>query len=286
MDKQKVAPTPHNCPNLGLKGDRHSVLAYASSGNHCFHCQSPTTPSLEHQVTYCLSPRYMECPVQARSASEAFPKELRYAHKRHSFARSPGGWVFPLAAVGILSVGWVLWQGILTVRSSPAPDTAGFSSPTSLPSPSDTPGPSETPAPVLVTTKPALTATRTPVSVRALEVPFKVDGRKFILHRVLDGEQLVLLARNFDTSIEVIQSLNYQLPETVWTNSVLIFAPGMLTVDPDLPAFTAYEVFADTTLEALADALDVDLPLLEHFNLCSGNCPLSAGDWIVIPHPR
>lgn len=122
--------------------------------------------------------------------------------------------------------------------------------------------------------------------MRVLEAPIEVDGQKFVIHRILDGEQLILLARNFDTSIEVIKSLNYQLPEPVWTGWVVVMAPGMLTVDPSLPAFSAYEVLADTTLEAVAKTLGIDLPLLEHYNLCLGNCPLSAGDWILVPHPR
>lgn len=51
------------CPFLGRADDRETAFAFSSPGNRCYKMDEPITIALPHQVTYCVSEAYTQCPV-------------------------------------------------------------------------------------------------------------------------------------------------------------------------------------------------------------------------------
>jgi hypothetical protein len=121
----------------------------------------------------------------------------------------------------------------------------------------------------------------------ALETPIKVDNHIFLIHLALDGEGFDYLVKTFETTIDVIRSLNYLLPPAIWVNLPIVISPGLDTVDPALPEFQAYKVKdTEISIEDLAKILDVDPELLRHYNACLSGCSLVNGDWLIIPYKK
>jgi len=283
---------PHSdCPFLGLKSDPETALAYPTTANHCFHCKTPSIPILEHQAAYCLSQNYEECRVYQQAERGSFPSQLRQNVKTSRAA--PKIWRFVLTVMILAAAGFVIWLGYqaFLVRQAAAAQvaqaarlTSSVSSTLTLTPTAEAPTPTATGAPASKTPEP--TATSLPPQKHALEVPVNVDGQDFVIHVVIGGEQLVLLARDYKTSIEAILALNYQIPETVWAGSAVVIAPGLQAAGPLKLSFSAYKVTdKEITVEDLATKLAVDPALLKRYTRCEQGCLLNSGDWVIVPHP-
>ena len=282
--KQTVTPTP-DCPFLGLKNDTRTSLAYANTANHCFHCQVPAIPRLDHQTAFCLTSNFIECSVFAQSEKLPFPGKLKQAVKRPEQQRLV--WRTILLLLGLLLVAVLAWQVYLSISARQIA-TAQAAAPASIPSSTPTsPPPTSTPTSQPASATPSPTATSLPPQKHTLEVPVKVDGQEFIIHAVTTGEQMVLLARDYQTSVEAIQALNYQMSTSVWVGGAIVIAPDTLAIDPAVPAMAAYKVAdAEISLQDLAVKLGVDLALLKRYTRCPDGCQLHSGDWVMLPYPR
>jgi hypothetical protein len=139
-----------------------------------------------------------------------------------------------------------------------------------------------------ITTTPTITVTSTAVPVtRGLDVPFSVGADKFVIHRILDGESLELIARKYTTTVSVIRKINVFMPVPLWAGSVILISPGMQAVNPSLPAFEPYHVpDAVITLAELALRLKVDEDLLKYYTACADPCRFDKNDLLIIPRLR
>ena len=285
-----------DCPFIGLRNDPGTSLAYAAPANFCFHCHTPAVPSLERQAKYCLSENYPECSVYKQPETAAFPKHLRYAGPGASGSDMlrKVAWL----ALGLILAGIVLWLGyqlFLTRKVSAAQPVAAtltvlipVASPTASPTVSPFPSPTPPNIPATETSLPTTTnlpdATDFPIQKHALESPIEVDGNQFIVHRVIAGDQLVFLARDYKTSIDVIKAINYKMSSAVWAGSIIVILPGVQSVDPALPSFKTYKVVdKKVIIETLAEKLGVDAALLKHYNRCNDGFILSSGNWLIVP---
>lgn len=177
---------------------------------------------------------------------------------------------------------------LATLTSQTITKTASLSKSSSL-SPSKTkseiPSKTHTTTPTSTKTpKPSLTSTE---QVHGLETPFTVNSHQFIVHMVTSGENYEILARNYNTTVEIILAINYQAPSPLWVKSTIVIAPGLLHDDPAIPALQTYQVIEKTTdIETLAAKYNADPATMKLFNQCDDNCSLIMGDWVLIPHPR
>jgi hypothetical protein len=125
------------------------------------------------------------------------------------------------------------------------------------------------------------TATYAPLG---LETPIGKNPT-LLIHRVLPGENLELIATHFDTSVEAIQNINYFLPSPLWADLPLVVPLGG-TQTIGLPHFEAYEVSANgIAVEQLAQSLGVDAMQLRKYNLLPERATLIAGQWLILPRP-
>jgi hypothetical protein len=296
MENLETSHLTLTCPFIGMRHDPKTSFIFPARGNLCYHCKSPAIPSLEHQGSFCINGAYTRCPIYINAKEQLFPAQFRIKESsQHKLdlrllALFIGIvlFVFVIGQSGILG-GIKGWSLVLI----PAPTSTAFLQPifsatTALPQPSAMPAlatKTKIPTPIHIPTHTS-TPTVTP-QAHALDIPVQVEGRRFIIHRVLEGEGIEILAKNYATKPDVIRMLNYKIPPIVWANLAIVLLPGVQNVDPALPVFQAYQVVdQEITVEELAQKLNADAASLRFYNACPEICRLKAGDWLIVPHAK
>jgi len=286
MAKSQDPSIASTCPHIGLKDDPSTFFSYPSTGNCCYHCQHSAVPLLAHQAAYCLGGKHADCPVYRQAENKPFPPQFR-AGKDHRAARSGsiGRLLIIFIVILLLGlVGFIFFRKFVTPPlMAPSQTFPTQTIPTAIQPSATIVPPTRSPAPTSI----LVPTTTTVPQAHALEVPINVGDHKFIIHQVVEGQTFEMLTATYTTTPDVIRALNYFMPPSLWENSVIVISPGLKTVDPELPAFLAYEVTeAEITIDELTQKLEVDSMLLRNFNACPDNCLLAAGDWLIIPIPK
>ncbi|MBN2117189.1 MAG: hypothetical protein JW730_11490 [Anaerolineales bacterium] len=275
------------CPYLGLEDDADTSLAFPSVWNTCHRSRRVVSPSLQHQAEYCLSENHRNCVAfPAGQATLPLPHRLRASRRRTSlYGRSPfRGLVFVFIGILVLAgIGWGLWaQGYILPTGTEIPSLTMTVLMTPVPTQTTALTPTPTSA-MIVTPKPISTGEAVPK--RQLDQPIGSDYQ-FVIHRVLDGENLNQYAAKYNTSIEAILMVNYDFKTPLWVDALVIIPVGFTNVS-SLPAFEAYEVpRADMSLKVLALGFGVSLKDLRYYNAIGMDESLQVGDWLLIPRPR
>jgi phospholipase C len=82
MENIKTATPARNCPFIRSSEDTTTFFTYPNAVNFCYHCKDPSSPSFEHQGSYCLSESFESCPVYVNDANRLFPLEIRLQDKK------------------------------------------------------------------------------------------------------------------------------------------------------------------------------------------------------------
>ncbi len=273
------------CPYLGLEDDTDTSLAFPSIWNTCHRVRRIASPSLQHQAEYCLAENHRNC-VAFPSEQATLPQHLRAANTRAKNSRRGPYQSFALLFIGILVLTGLGWGFFAQRYFSPAVTEI----PSSTMAASMTPVATHT-ATLAATSTFAMEATPKPiliggaVSKRQLDQPIGSDY-KFVIHRILIGENLNQCASRYSTSIEAILAVNYNLKTPVWVDELVII-PVSFTNVYGLPAFEAYEVpRADISLDVLALSFGVSLKDLRYYNAVGMDESLQVGDWLLIPRSK
>ncbi len=141
-------------------------------------------------------------------------------------------------------------------------------------------------AEITATPQPTETAT-TPIQPylepRAIETPFG-ENPKLVIHQVLEGEGYILLAQKFGTTIAAIQAINYDLPDSLWVNTILVIPINTDDVT-GLPQFSVREITTEgLTIEDYAQRMQLDASLLKQYNALPDGYLLKMGEMIIIPN--
>ncbi len=274
-----------SCPHLGLEDDPDTSLAFPSIWNTCHRSRRVVCPSLDHQTEYCLSENHRNCVAfPAEQATSPLPHHLRAPRARRSVR---GGYQsLALLLTGILVLAGLGWRLLAHKYSLPVVTKM----PTLTRIASMTPSATHT---AFLTSTLVPTATGTPISRFAgqtvskhqLEQPIGSDYR-FVIHRVLDGENTNQYAAKYNTSIEAIVMVNYKFQTPLLAGALVIIPVGFTEVS-NLPAFEPYQVSkTDSLLKVLALRLSVSLEDLRYYNAIGPDESLQPGDWLLIPRPR
>jgi len=274
----------HACPHLGLNDDKSTSLGFPSNWNFCYQSDPIAPPHFKHQEEFCLSGRHNECPLFLSQQAGPLPQELRSPPSSADVARknSRRNLVIALSVgVAVLLLGW----GMLRRRLS-SPEIGEVSqavSPVVVSTFTLAPPPTVS---LLLPNIQAITPTLTIVPSRhELEAPIGIEY-KFVIHKVIDGEDLNLYAEKYNTSIEAITAVNYKSLSPLWTNTLVIIPLGFTDVEK-LPSFEAYQVKEKDrgiSVESLAERLKVTPLDLKYYNgwTSDGDRPL-VGDVLLIP---
>jgi hypothetical protein len=281
------------CPFLGLKDDSTTSFTYPELANHCFRCDIPAIPVLEHQSAFCLTKTYTACPVFNQADGGAFPPDIRFDIRvRPSFQKRIG--YFSAFVIGILLIVLAFWfavpsfsAGQLPTRNAPASSMMAISLTPSPKVSATRQRPRITPTLIPTKKKPSLTSTKSPPQPHKLEATIMVGPQPLLMHRVAAGEQTVLLVKKYQTNVEVLQSINHEFTLPLFARKVIVIAPGLQTVDPNLPTFKPYQITDnEIDIESLAKKLGVDPALLKYYNNCKNNCKLKKWNWLLIPYQK
>ena len=288
------------CPYLGLKFDPKTWMGYPSPLNYCHRVKPLAIPQFEHQRSYCLTKKFIDCPIVYGSPGQKMPKTIRsQSDQRATVKRIIRIEVLVGLLLTSIILGAIFWNQITAaipqignIRSNKAQIitttlTTMTSSPTFAVSPTFTssatlensPTPTHTPIPSTETPSPPSATMESPVL--ALETPIGQDIQ-FIIHEVIPGESLELYARDYNTTVEAIRAVNYNLPSFLPLDWIVVI-PFNTKVVSNIPLFEPFEVTETVTVEALADLLSVDLTELRRYNRIPTGYTLSPGEWILIP---
>ena len=307
---QNVPEPERTCPHLGLSYDPKSLMDYPCAQNVCYHSDPPASPGESHQKKFCLEPAHRACPLFSEMSHKPMPKEILEAAHKHRFRFNIFPWTLGmlfLVLTGVFYYNWPLIEPNLVVPSLvptgeqpviaaviPVTGSDVTEEPTMAFTPTDnitlipanTVSPVETASPtVTVTVEPTLTdtPTRTPEPPRALQTPFGVD-RQYLIHRILGGETLEWIAKDHGTSVEAIRAANFDLPPTLWEDSLVVVPFNQTDIDGIIP-MTIHKVTGEAiNIELLADEQQANLMILCQVNDRPHSYVFLPGEWVLIPH--
>lgn len=276
------------CPYLGLEDDADTSLAFPSAWNTCHRSRRIVSPNLEHQAEYCLRENHRNC-VAFSAGQATLPQHLRASYNSTTMPRRSPYRNFAFVLIGLvalLGAGWGLWESVNARHSPPVVTGIPSLAITALMTPVATQTTALLPTQTFVMTmtpKPGLTGEV--LSKHQLEQPIGSDYQ-FVIHRVLNGENLNQYATRYNTSIEAIVMVNYDFKTPLWVDRLVIIPVGFTNVS-SLPAFEAYEVpRAGMSLKVLALGFGVSLKDLRYYNAIDMDESLQVGDWLLIPRLR
>lgn len=286
-DQQPLQPQ-YSCPKLGLVNDPATFSAFPSQMNACSHVQPITTPNIAHQRSFCLNSEHINCPVFQSQPGGKMPKALTL--QTRGIAKSTLRLIMAVLAL-IVTIIIVVWfflnKPILTGEFSPSepdpdllavattPVTITEETATSEPSPSDLPA---------TKTQPPSTPTQEDPTL-ALDIPIG-DEVQFIIHRVAEGETLQIFANQYDTTVEAITAINYDLIVPLWTNWLVIIPLNNTDVDK-LPVFEAHQVEQEhIPLADIAAQLSASVTEMQLYNNLDADHILHQGEWLLVPRER
>lgn len=274
------------CPFIGFEDDPETALAYPSPYNYCYHSKPIAPVNLTHQRRVCLTLRYGDCPVYQQELLEPLPKEYRGSlPARNKPKRSQSLLILLLvmaAGVVILALLGIIQIPGLEVSLLAQQATPTIAQPTSLvvvsPPTATVPG-----AGIITPTDTESTTQATPFTPHAVETPFGVNPT-LVIHRVLEGEGYIYLAEQYGTSVEAIIAINFQLPESLWVNNILVIPVNTQSV-AGMPKFIVREISIEgLTIEEYAERMQLDAELLKRYNALPDDYLLEMGDLIIIPN--
>jgi LysM repeat protein len=278
------------CPFLGLIEDAQTPALFPFERNCCYHVRKPAPLDPEHQSTFCLAAAYHQCQVfLSDPPSASLPVELRAprapANPRSGLLSRVVLFLL-FAACVVFGLGLLYRQNqsrlsilFLPTRASPRPFSV---TPAVVAAITGTPVALDTPTASVVPTA-TWTLTATLSIPPGVETPIGTSPQ-LLIHRVILGESLPLLAKRYGSSSEAIQKINYQMPVPLWEGWMVVI-PLKTTEVSALPVFKTYQVKESSlTLEKVAQSLDVNLDLIQRYNPLQAEDVLPVDCWLLIPH--
>lgn len=109
-------------------------------------------------------------------------------------------------------------------------------------------------------------------------------GGQYILHEVQPGESLALLATTYETSIEVLESLNvFPQGSSLWVGQIVLVMPTQ--TDPSgLSAFQVIRLDVRTRVVDFSEEYNISIADLKLLNSLGLDEWLPAGRWMIVPY--
>jgi hypothetical protein len=294
------------CPHLGLGDDSATALGYPSGWNYCHSVRPIVSPKQEHQREFCLTPRHAKCPVFDAGGKKPLPKELRM-RKIGATRKLIGRWIIFAVVLTTLIIGGLILSGywapfgdektsIPTWISRFIPQkTITITPPVIIETATATAvleTETVTPVKITISSTPVpsgeeIAATQTELALASrcaypLDNPFGSTDRQFLLHRVVEGENITILTERYETTPEAIEAVNYFFPSSLWAELVIVIPLKMSNIS-GLPSFKPVLLDEeDISFEELAKDLLVSSAELIEFNQIDPSCRSFHG-WVIVP---
>jgi hypothetical protein len=304
QQENKLQQPQEICPYLGLRNDPATFSAYPSSFNACYYVEPKAVPKLSHQEVYCLQPKHVECPIIKAPISQKMPKSFQLpsdglSSKTKLWLRiGTGAFIVLIVLLAILlrnlwppnglnsgnPTGATLTQSAMVQETLNALSLQGANTPTnSLEGNGSEFFPlltlQPTAAPSVTEVPPTATQINQPL---ALETPIGREYR-FVIHRIQDGESILLYANWYGTSPNAIMAVNVDLTYPIQIGNLIVI-PVDITDVTGIPAFEPYEVKGlQISVEELAEKLSVSFEDLIRYNNLATGYIIQPGEWVLVP---
>ncbi len=286
--------TDNICPFLGIPGDWQTAMDYPSLQNYCRITKPLAAPVEYHQREFCLVANYTQCNLFIADSTKSEPPipPVNVDPTSPQKSRPVLVWL-TLGLVLVIAIALTLWQVLSRVLPV-------ISSSSMKPLPSDTVHTNimvKTSTPFMATLEPVEmvapqftptdklteTPTATAEPPHLLRTPFGSE-QLFQLHQVTSGEDLISIANSYHTSVEAIRAANYNMPQELWVDTVIII-PLNQTDATVITPMTAYEITsAGISVETIALEQAIDLDELIKINGRPAAYQFQIGEWVILPH--
>jgi len=287
--------TERTCQFLGTPYDSGVTYSFPNRLNLCHRVRKPEPIDLHHQEVYCLTGKHSECIVFQQDSFNHLPGDIlgEFAEKQQPHR---------VRNILFFAGALIIFATIMTVflMDSLGMDQLNNSSPSYLqntiemrplesPAPTTTSNqlnlifllPSKTPAPdKIMTTEPA--TQNSPTIGPGFSTPFGINP-KYLLHQVKSGESMLYIANLYDTTVEVLLSINsLQGAPPIQVDQIIIVQLGATAEDSIEPLFTI-ELKEETTVQAIAENYAISIETLQKLNDLGDTEWIPAGRWLIIP---
>jgi len=304
-----------SCTYLGMYDDPSTSYAFATNSNFCHRIKPNQTINLAHQTRYCLSPEYPTCPIYQTPNVESNSNQISEhgVSDKRKITTPSRFWGLSILIFSILAIMLIIYNfsnkgstshkplstndlisssseemniitGTITVAASKVTPFASmpritqsaiFTSTSSL-FPSPTPIQTTTPS---ITLSPTLLS---PTPGPKLGESFGPDDH-FILHLVKQGESLSIIAQTYQTTVEVLRTINNVVQgASVWADTVIVVIPGQEDIT-NLTKFKVIQLEEPTDINQLAIEYKFSIDELKYLNELGDSSIIPAGRWLIIP---
>lgn len=278
-----------------MKDDSTTSVGYPSTWNVCHQTKRHEIPNLNYQRSTCLKTRFAKCPIYNSEVVKRMPRSIRYrSNKLFNFSKKIKiilQFILIVAGVSVIFTFYQLWAPKVSQALMPSwqktQDLRTYQPLPTIPvtyTPDETAAESSMPDPTATATQqPTGTPTRTILpSILALDSPIGADVQ-FVIHRARAGESLSQYGREYNTNIDAIRAVNYNLPAVLFVDWLVVI-PISIEDPTGLPSFEAFQVtMRGLTAETLAEQLSADPEDLSKYNNVPMNYKFSPGEWILVP---
>ncbi len=285
------------CPHLGLRDDPATAFYFPSEWNYCHSVKPIAPPSLVYQREVCLTTAHIFCIAIDARQKKSLPKDMR-RREVGATHKLIGRWITVVVILTFIIMGGLIFSGYWApswVERTSIP----FSISRVIPQKTMTNTPtvvivtdavtpeksivSETPGP----SKEDIAATQIKLALASrcaypLEKPFGNVNRKFLLHKVVEGENMTILTERYETTPNAIEAINNFYSSSLWAESVIVIPLNLTNID-GLPSFKPVLLDEeDISLEELAQNLLVSSVDLIEYNQLDPSCRSFQG-WVLVP---
>lgn len=283
------------CPHLGLKSDPASYRNYESLHNYCYHCEPNSSINFQHQKEFCLTENHKKCSVFSQPKGCVFPQELVGREVQNS-SDHVKWWtrmgLFVLIVVIIIGIYFLFFRGAGKLQTDRSSNLLSLNQEKTFTPEAQQEEVNETkvsPNQMVSSVSPTITFTPTvlpiPTSESVIHVTATLENYTLVIHQIQQGESLVLLAQEHDTSPEAIIDINYGLPTPIWEGWTLVIPDGLKDTN-QLPCFEVFFLAQNMSLDEFTAQRNCNKEELKRYNDSISGDMIQGGQWVLIPREK
>jgi hypothetical protein len=289
-----------SCPYLGTHDDPSIHYRFTTPSNYCCRPDPAEAVSIPQQGEICLTREYINCPVYQPGWEGSLPPELSRIREKEKpkYNIPPNLWIWVLAGLGLIFIlilvlvnpfGIKFNNQVDPVTVIPLPsNTPTIVQEAVVPVPSDLPVATNTPpntATPSITPSPTSTLSVTPSIPTPgpfQETPF-ITNRTYLIHQINEGESIPLLSNHYQTSPDVIRTVNaLRLKYGFLPDLMIIIMPGQIDVG-ELEALNLIYLETEVFISDFASQNGLTVEEVRVLNGLGPGETIPSGRWLIYP---
>lgn len=290
------------CPYIGLFSDAQTAMENPSPQNFCHNLKPVSSPSLAHQSAFCLKDTFTQCQYFSEKAENpGYVESAKINQKNRKWML-----LVLVALLGFALLGVIFFaRGELSAWLIPPAPQKGSTPVLDLTASTQVPSVEPVQTKTVVDLKPTApvelaestltmenqtqpTSGLTPILIKAEETLQSTQtpvakGRVFLLHRVSRGEDLLAIAEKYNTSVDAIRTVNYNIAPELWVDTMIVIPVDQTDVTGVTPMIPLEITGSEKSIQELAVEHTISPDLLGEVNSRSITYRFQIGEWVIMP---